>query len=552
MSAVRDLLKKADRISLFVLSLVLLLILLLTGLILADVSLRQSSEMQGVVDATTSAKIVAQEVALAGERLHEMGTNSIRSGSTGIPRDVLDPGNSYNNSLRAVWLLDTLAESVLDSTWFDGVPHRDVDVSQIKNLAKHVMASRHMQLQGLQGAANDSTGGLALLAEPIVIAGVVTNVGVALIDETSLLVPAGSAAVRGRSFLALLVDGDTVAQLPRVGGWTQRSNRVRVPLPGSPAWFVVSGRSTHQNTIRGAIWIIGSGGLVLLAFGLIRERRQTVRIAERSVELERLSAELLRANRMKSEFLANVSHELRTPLNAIVGFVDLLRDGGYGELSERQQSPVDRVATSAARLRTLVDQVLDVAKIAAGRLDVHAETLALRAFLLNIVNEIEPLVVEKHLTVEVSTVPETLKVRTDPTHLRQIVINLLGNAVKYTDNGQIELRAQGTTTGPPPQNVSATGQHAAFRPDHPSHWVKIDVIDTGLGIATGDLERIFEEFEQVLVPGGQDAGQRGTGLGLPISRRLARVLGGDVSVESTLGQGATFSIWLPVRDEAAR
>jgi signal transduction histidine kinase len=255
---------------------------------------------------------------------------------------------------------------------------------------------------------------------------------------------------------------------------------------------------------------------------------------------------------MKSEFLANVSHELRTPLNAIVGFVDLLRDGGYGELSERQKSPIERVSTSAARLRTLVDQVLDIAKIAAGRLDVHVEVVTIRPFLLNIVSEIEPLLIEKGLAVEVITTAGLPKIRTDPTHLRQIVINLLGNAVKYTERGHIELRTRTERMGPPPRNLAATGQHSALRPDQTTEWFAIDVIDTGIGIAADDLERIFEEFEQVATSGSQDAERRGTGLGLAISRRLATLLGGDVSVESVIGRGSTFTIWLPLREEAAR
>ena len=121
------------------------------------------------------------------------------------------------------------------------------------------------------------------------------------------------------------------------------------------------------------------GALIVM---LLHERRQAERLAERSAELERLSTELLRANRAKSEFLANVSHELRTPLNAIVGFVELLRDGVYGELGERQVAPVGRIASSANHLRQLVDQILDLAKMAAGRLEVHLEVVDLRPFVL--------------------------------------------------------------------------------------------------------------------------------------------------------------------------
>src|SRR5712691_4820680 len=120
-------------------------------------------------------------------------------------------------------------------------------------------------------------------------------------------------------------------------------------------------------------WIISLATVLGLALIIRRERRRTRRLVERSRELERLSSELLRVNRMKSEFLANVSHELRTPLNAIVGFVDLLREGVYGELGPRQKKPVERIEASANHLRQLVDQVLDLAKMAAGRLEIHTE-----------------------------------------------------------------------------------------------------------------------------------------------------------------------------------
>ena len=153
---------------------------------------------------------------------------------------------------------------------------------------------------------------------------------------------------------------------------------------------------------------------------------------------------------MKSEFLANVSHELRTPLNAIVGFVDLLRDGVYGDLSARQVPPVERIAASATHLRHLVDQVLDIAKIAAGRLEVHAETIVLRPFVLNVASELESLITERGLNLSIAVGASLPRVRTDPTHLRQILVNLIGNAVKYTPAGGIAIRARltGAADGP--------------------------------------------------------------------------------------------------------
>lgn len=287
------------------------------------------------------------------------------------------------------------------------------------------------------------------------------------------------------------------------------------------------------------------GILMFAGLGLLlnHERRQARKLVERSKELERLSAELLRASRMKNEFLANVSHELRTPLNAIVGFVDLLREGVYGDLAPRQVKPVERIEASANHLRHLVDQILDLAKMAAGRLDVHTEILDVRPFILDVASEVESLVNEKDLSLSLTMGSALPRIRTDPTHLRQILVNLIGNAVKYTNTGTIIVRtrtvsrAEGLTLGMPgdlaPDQAEAT-------------WLCVQVADPGIGIAAADQRRIFEEFEQVEAGPRADSPNRGTGLGLAISRRLARLLGGDLTLVSEMGRGSTFSLWLPI------
>lgn len=285
-----------------------------------------------------------------------------------------------------------------------------------------------------------------------------------------------------------------------------------------------------------ALPALGAIAVLIMAVVLRRERRQAASNAERSRELERLSSELIRSNRMKSEFLANVSHELRTPLNAIVGFIDLLREGVYGELSPRQAVPVERIEASANHLRVLVDQVLDLAKVAAGKLEVHAEPIKLRPFLMNVITEMESLASEKGLSLSLTLGAALTTVRADPTHLRQILINLIGNACKYTDSGVIAIRA---TAGDEPD--SPVLRHAAT-----GSWVHIAVTDTGPGIPLLDQERIFEEFEQVDAGSRTDSARRGTGLGLPISRRLAQAMGGDVMLQSEPGKGATFTLWLPL------
>jgi len=287
-------------------------------------------------------------------------------------------------------------------------------------------------------------------------------------------------------------------------------------------------------------WVISLATVLGLALVLRHERRQARSLVERSKELERLSSELLRVNRMKSEFLANVSHELRTPLNAIVGFVDLLREGVYGELAPRQVKPVERIEASANHLRHLVDQVLDLAKMAAGRLEIHTETIDLRPFVLDVASEIESLVSEKGLSLSLVMGAALPRIRTDPTHLRQILVNLLGNAVKYTNEGGIVVRTRLVDSLPD----SGTATDRSSYP--PTPWIGIQVIDTGIGIDPANQSRIFEEFEQIDAGPRGNSAERGTGLGLAISRRLAALIGGMVELESELGRGSTFTLWLPV------
>lgn len=291
------------------------------------------------------------------------------------------------------------------------------------------------------------------------------------------------------------------------------------------------------------VYLIVGAVVVGLALLLQHERRQAARLVERSRELERLSSELLRANRMKNDFLANVSHELRTPLNAIVGFVDLLREGVYGDLSPRQVKPVERIEASANHLRHLVDQILDLAKMAAGRLDVHSEYLDVRPFILDVASEVESLLNEKNLSLSLAMGSSLPRIRSDPTHLRQILVNLIGNAIKYTDTGTIVVKTrvfdrEAALEQKLPEIVAAAQENV-------HSWLAIQVIDSGRGIALADQERVFEEFEQVDAGPRADSPHRGTGLGLAISRRLARLLGGDLLLESEPGKGSTFTLWLP-------
>ncbi len=292
-----------------------------------------------------------------------------------------------------------------------------------------------------------------------------------------------------------------------------------------------------------ALWALAALSIGALLVGRTRVRRHARSLAEHTAMLEQLASELSRANRAKGEFLANVSHELRTPLAAIVGYVEMLREGTYGDLSPRQAGPVERIEASANHLKELVDDILDLSKLDAARMDVQREPLALRPFVLDLAGAVEPLLTEKSLALSISVGTTLPRLRTDPSHLRQILINLLANAIKYTPSGQVAVRARLLDTS---GSESDRTRLPARLPGAHGIWIAISVQDTGIGIAPEDHARVFDEFEQVNAGPRGDSMRRGTGLGLSISRRLARLLGGEITLESARDRGATFTVWLPV------
>ena len=448
-----------------------------------------------------------------------------------------------------VWVLDSAGAVVHDTTL---VAERILtEEARALAVARQALDSGKAQV-GVVGNALETR--RIVVATPLLLGGRRVGAGVALVRPSPLVRNDAQTHARDRLGLVLLQGPDTLAV---IGDPAREADAVRgvdtFPVYGGARW-VIEARHTSLGLVdRGTMLALALLTLTFLAIVLLRERRQALRVAERSAELERLSSELLRANRMKSEFLANVSHELRTPLNAIVGFVELLRDGVYGELTPRQAQPVERIAASATHLRGLVDQVLDIAKMAAGRLEVHPETIVLRPFVLNVMSELESLIAEKGLTLSISVGASLPRVRTDPAHLRSILVNLIGNAIKYTEQGGIVVRARlvgapraamATPVGERTLMEEATLAAAAPSRDHP--WIALQVIDTGIGVAPEDRERIFDEFEQVNAGPRGESMSRGTGLGLAITRRLARLLGGDVRVESEVGRGSTFTLWMPV------
>ncbi|HEY7878411.1 MAG TPA: HAMP domain-containing sensor histidine kinase [Gemmatimonadaceae bacterium] len=548
-------------IGLFSIVLGVVLLLMLGGLVVADQALRRADNAQSAVDANASAVLLTQVLDAQLQELEVFGlleTPRDRADTGGITADLGLAFAAHRGALERAWITDSTGRVRADTAFGGRVPATGTvpDADRARAVAKALNSGRPAAAVIRQRGAQASL----VLAAPLRRDGRVAGVAAAEYDARRLVAPILDVQRDTRSWIAITAGTDTIVAIGTSGGRT-RYARALVTLPGGGVWALDVSHTPPMQALRLTLWMLGLMGLIFLSVGVFRERRQALRISERSAELERLSTELLRANRMKSEFLANVSHELRTPLNAVVGFVDLLRDGVYGELSPRQTPPVDRIAASATHLRHLVDQVLDIAKMAAGRLEVHAESIALRPFVLNVVGELESLINERGLSLSIAVGASLPRVRTDPTHLRQILVNLIGNAVKYTPAGGISVRARlvGVTRRVAGRRLSPDDPGLAqSTPDERRVWVALQVIDTGIGIAPADCERIFDEFEQVNAGPRGESMQRGTGLGLAISRRLARLLGGDIAVESEPGRGSTFTVWLPVntadleRDGAAR
>ncbi len=242
-------------------------------------------------------------------------------------------------------------------------------------------------------------------------------------------------------------------------------------------------------------------------------------------EIEEKSRELAEASKHKSQFLANMSHELRTPLNAILGYTELILDSIYGEMPEKARAVLERLQANGRHLLGLINDVLDLSKIEAGQLTLSLDDYSLSDVVHGVVSAVEPLASEKRLAFTADVAPGLPTGRGDGRRLSQVLLNLVGNAIKFTDKGEVAIRASLT-------NGTFT----------------VAVCDTGPGISAADQAKIFEEFQQADSSITRKKG--GTGLGLSIAKRIIEMHGGRIWVESEQGKGSTFYFTLPVRVEA--
>lgn len=257
------------------------------------------------------------------------------------------------------------------------------------------------------------------------------------------------------------------------------------------------------------------------------EARSAAQLSQMNEELHRRQVALEQAMGARNRFYASMSHELRTPINAVIGYSTLMLDNIYGPLNTKQKEGLQRTLKAARHLLELVNDVLDLSKIEAGKIELSLQPVMFPALIEDLFVTVRPLADEYGSTLSLDFESESFNIISDPRRVRQVLLNLLSNAIKFGEGKPIRMTCKQT----------------------PDRGVQIEVIDQGMGIASEDISRIFEEFVQV-----SESKQPGTGLGLPISRRLAQLLDGSLTVCSTPGQGSTFRLTLPasLEDDVAR
>jgi signal transduction histidine kinase len=257
-----------------------------------------------------------------------------------------------------------------------------------------------------------------------------------------------------------------------------------------------------------------------------RVQAATAELATQNELLRRQAIELEQASRLKSQFLANMSHEFRTPLNAILGYTHMLLQGVAGDLLPAVKRQLQRIDSNGRHLMTIINEILDITRIEAGKMPMQLSEFNLNELVPEVMAELDPVITRSKLTVAPRLWPHLPPVYSDRQKVKQIIVNLLSNALKFTHEGGIHI---------------TVGHNQVER------TASVAVADTGIGISPENHEKIFEDFRQVDDSPSRQYG--GTGLGLAICRRLATALGGRITLESTMGVGSTFTLTIPLETE---
>jgi signal transduction histidine kinase len=358
------------------------------------------------------------------------------------------------------------------------------------------------------------------MAVPTAIGHIVLGVGIIFANRErgvpALLMDEGAAGVLTRRLLPAALIAPVVLGLIRLAGETAGFYETEFGV----SLFTVSSIVTFVVLVLWSARALRESDRERMDLLVMEQNARA--IAERArAEAETARAEAERANTIKTDFLAVMSHELRTPLTAIMGYEELLSDGITGPVTELQRQQLGRIKASARHLLGLIDEILTFARVDVGRERVRWESVPVNQSLTDAAALVEPMAAAKKLQYIVDVLEEDQAIQTDLTKFRQMLVNLLSNAVKFTDRGEVRLSSS-VRTG----------------------MLEIRIADTGVGIDAAHIEHVFEPFWQLDPTATRKAG--GTGLGLSVTRKLARLLGGEVTVASRVGSGTTFLLKLPL------
>ncbi len=395
-----------------------------------------------------------------------------------------------------------------------------------------------MRFAGLSGACHDAV----LMADS-------NGLIISCNDAASVLLGYTKDDLTGKTMLSLMKNGASDASLKKLAGKRINLRAQEITLVDALGSDIEARLSTavmkdKMQHFYGTIFVIRSLRLETelktaiekknLEFEELSQNLEN-KVRERTEELEKTNRELERLNQIKGRFIANTSHELRTPLNAILGFSDVLIEKTFGQLNDSQERYVKNIHSAGRHLLELINNVLDIAKIDAGKHEIMYESFGVRDLITEVVSIMKPLAEKKSIEISELINNDLDFITADRVKIKQILYNLFSNAIKFTpDGGKVGVRV-GYDTGP--ADLSEAGQTER-------DVMKFSVWDTGVGIGPGDKEKIFDEFEQVDSTLSREYG--GAGLGLALSRKLVELHGGSISLESGLGRGSTFMFTVPV------